>query len=156
MTQAITAWRQAESSYAATDLQADRDWTRLWLTPDCFDSVRAVIYAATGRGDDGAVIAQALTARLAGALGKSDAVSLINAALALAAAGKFTTAANAGRQALQAVRAAEATGCMPRASVVAEMIRDRGRLTSSSRAYIEDVEATQRHLDSLQMARASR
>jgi hypothetical protein len=46
---AIRAWEQAEASYARTDLQADRDWIRLWLTPDCFHSVRAVIYASTGR-----------------------------------------------------------------------------------------------------------
>lgn len=101
-------------------------------------------------------IAKRIARRLDGALGKSDAVALVNAALALAIGGKLTTAATVGRQALQAVRAAEATGCMPRAQVLAEMLRDRGRLSSASRVFIDDVEATQRQLDSLRLTPAVR
>jgi len=148
--QAVRAWEQAEASFAETDLETDRDWTRLWTTPDCFESVRAFIYASTGRGDDAIPIARNLASRLSGALGKTDGVALINAALALALAGEFSAAAGVGRQALGAIREAEARGSMPRARALGQMIRDQGKLTSAHRAFIGDVDATQRQLDALQ------
>jgi transcriptional regulator with XRE-family HTH domain len=147
---AVEMWEQAEASYAATDLSTDRNWIRLWLSPDCFDSVKAVIYASTGRTADAVPIARGIASRLAGALGKSDAVALINAALALATAGRPAEAAGTARQALQAARAAEATGCMPRAHAVGEMIRQHGKPASSVRRLIDELEATQRQLDGLQ------
>lgn len=152
--QAVRSWAQAESCYAETDLTADRGWVRVWLVPDTFESLRAFLYSCTGRAEEAASVAEGVAARLSGARGKSDAVALVNAAFALATAGKLTRASRVGRQALEAVRASEAAGCMPRAQVVADMIRNRGRLTSSSRAYIGDVEATRRHLDALRLAPA--
>lgn len=146
---AARAWGRAEAGYVETDLGTDRDWTRLWLAPDCFDSVRAVIYASTGRADDAVAVARAVAGRLAGALGKSDAIALVNAAFALAAAGEFSAAASAGREALQAVRASEATGCMPRVDALAQLIRGQGRITRSGRAFLDDAAATRRQLDAL-------
>lgn len=148
------AWEEAEASYASTDLLTDRDWTRLWLTPDSFASVRAFIYASTDRCGDAIPVAQGVASRLSGALGKVDAAALGRVALALALAGEFSAAARAGQQALEAIRAAEVRSSMPRAHLVAQMIRDHGKLTSAHKAFIYDVEATQRQLDALQPKRA--
>lgn len=154
--QAARAWEQAESSFAATDPRTDRNWTRLWLTPECFASVRAFIYASTGREDQVVPVAQGVVSRLSieGTLGKVDAVALVNAAIALALAGEFSAAARAGQQALVAIRDAEVRGTMPRAHRVAQMIRDHGKLNRVHKAFLDDVEATQRQLDALQPKRA--
>lgn len=154
--QAAKVWEQAESSFASTDLETDRVWTRLWLTPDCFASVRAFIYASTGREKEAVPVALGIVSRLSGdgALGKVDAVALVNAAIALALAGEFSAAARAGQQALVAIRDAEVRGTMPRARRVAQMIRDHGKLNRVHKAFLDDVEATQRQLDALQPKRA--
>lgn len=116
---AVRAWGQAEKLYAGTDLDTDRDWNLLWLTPDCFDSVRALFCFSTGCADDAVPVARALTTRLGGSLGKSGAVALVNVALA-------------------------------------RMIRDRRKLATSARAFINDVESTQRQLDGLQLNHPAR
>jgi ATP/maltotriose-dependent transcriptional regulator MalT len=152
-TEAARAWDQAEASYADTDFWTDRNWIRLWLTPDCFASVRAVVYSATGRPDQAVTVAEEVVSDLAGALGKSDAVALINAALALAATGHLTRAADVGRQALAAVRTAETSAGMPRARVLERMLRKHPKPASSSRAFLEELETTQRHLDGLMLRR---
>lgn len=152
--QAIGAWKEAESRYAETDVDADRNWTRLLLAPDCFTSVKAVISSVSGRTEEATSIAENVAAALGDAHGQNDAVALINASLALATVGKLTTAAQVGRAALEAVRASGAVGCLHRAQIVANLIRDRGRLTSLSRAYIEDVDTTQRYLDTVYLAQA--
>lgn len=154
LAQAAKEWEQAEISFARTDSLTDRDWTRLWTTPDCFASVRAYIYASTGRTDDAVPVALGVAPRLSGSLGKADAVALVNVALALAIAGEWSAAASAGRQALEAIREAEVRGSMPRAHALAQMIRDHGKLTPTHRAFIDDVEATQRQLDAFQPKRA--
>lgn len=151
--QAARAWDQAETSYADTDFWTDRNWIRLWLTPDCFASVRAIVYSATGRKDEAMAAAERVVSGLAGALGKSDAIALVNAALALATTGHLTRAANVGRQGLAALRTAETSGCMPRARVLERMLRKHSKPTSSSRAFLDELEATQRHLDGLMLTR---
>jgi ATP/maltotriose-dependent transcriptional regulator MalT len=151
--EAARAWDRAEASYADTDFWADRNWIRLWLTPDCFAAVRALVYSATGRPDEAVIVAEEVAGALAGALGKSDAVALVNAGLALAASGHVTRAADTGRQAMLAVRTAETSGCMPRARVLEQMLREHPKPTSSSRAFFEELEATQHHLDGLTLRR---
>jgi hypothetical protein len=151
--EAARAWDRAEASYAETDLWTDRNWVRLWLTPDCFASVRAVVYSATGRPDEAMLVAEEVASNLTGALGKADAIALVNAALALATTGHLTAASDVGRQALAAVRTAETSGCMPRARVLERILRERPKPASSTRAFLEELETTQHHLDGLTLRR---
>jgi tetratricopeptide (TPR) repeat protein len=145
---AVRAWAKAEAAFARTDIQADRNWIRLWNAPSGFESVRAIIYSSAGRHDEAVSIARTLTDRLLGAEGKSDAVALVNAAKAFASAGLREEAAIAGRQALAAVRASEATGCMPRLQALART-RPYGRPAPTWRLFVDDVEDTRRQLDAL-------
>jgi ATP/maltotriose-dependent transcriptional regulator MalT len=114
---ATQAWRQAEDQYKLTDLAADRNRTRMWLGKDCWESVRAVIYSAIGWPKDAAEAAERVVVRLAGADGKTDAVALVNAALAQANVGLFKEAARTGAQALNAIRVAETSVCLARLSI---------------------------------------
>jgi hypothetical protein len=109
---------------------------------------------ATGRQDEAVTAAEEVAADLAGALGKSDAIALVNAALALAASGHLTRAADVGRQAMAAVRTAETTGCIPRARLLERVLRKHPKPASSSRAFFEELETTQHHLDGLTLRRS--
>jgi transcriptional regulator with XRE-family HTH domain len=146
---AAKVWEEAESFFAATDVQTDRNWIRLWLMPNGFDSVRTIIYSATGRRDEAVTVALALVDKLNGALGKSDAVALVNVTHTLAKAGNHSEAAEAGQQALRAIREAEATGCMPRLHELAESVRVSGRPAAAWRTFCDDLRATQRQFDGI-------
>jgi transcriptional regulator with XRE-family HTH domain len=148
-TDAARAWGHAEDSYTATSLETERNWVRLWLSRDCFESVRAVLYSATGRAEEAIAVSERVLTRLTGALGKADAIAVINAATALATAGQFAPAAEAGRHALQAARTAEASGCLPRAHTLARLLSVQMNPPAAGRAFLDDLDATQRKLDGL-------
>jgi tetratricopeptide (TPR) repeat protein len=139
---AARAWQQAEEHYLMTDVASDRPWIPLWLSRDCFESVKAVIYASTGRPREAAVIAGRVVIRLRGRDGKADAVCLVNAALALARTGLFKYAAIAGRDALHAVRASAASGYLPRAGEVADILRANADAIPEVVAFLHDLAAT--------------
>lgn len=145
--QAARAWERAEDLYARTDLATDRNWVRLWLSRDCFDSVRAVIFAATRRPKEAAVCADRVATRLAGQDGKTDAIALLNAALAQARVGLHVPAAVTGTHALHAVRSSEASSCLPRAGELAALIREHPARSPKTGAFFRDLELTAQQLD---------
>lgn len=149
--QAGKFWARAENGFARADPDSDRNWVRLRGAPDCLESSRAVVYAATGRAGEAVVMALNLAARLAGARGRSDALALVNAGFSLALAGEFSAAASAGRHGLAAIRESETRGCMPRAQVLASVLLERSQMAAAHRAYIRDLELTRRQLDALRI-----
>jgi hypothetical protein len=153
--QAVEAWAAAEDRYAVTDLESDRNWLRLWFTRDCFDSVRSVIFASTGRDSDAAEAAERVVTRVDGARGKTDAVALFNAAIALGALGKFGQAAEAGRYGLQATRASEARGCLPRAESLAKLLAPRRSQDPVIRKYLDEFNTTRDKLANMPHPRLS-
>jgi tetratricopeptide (TPR) repeat protein len=140
--EAAWAWRQAEEHYVLTDVAADRPWILLWLSRDCFESVKAVIYASTGRPREAAAIAGRIVIRLRGRDGKADAVCLVNASLALARVGLYKSAAIAGRDALHAVRASAASGYLPRAGEVAAILNAHADSVPEVVTFLRDLAAT--------------
>jgi tetratricopeptide (TPR) repeat protein len=143
---AAKAWQQSEEHYERTDLDADRNWVRMWLSRDCFESVRAVIYSATGRQKKAAESAERVATRLARRNGKTDAIALINAALAQARIGLFNAAAATGLHALHATRASEASGCLPRAQEVAAILADQANPRAQVSAFFRDLDHTKQQL----------
>jgi tetratricopeptide (TPR) repeat protein len=146
ISQTVKAWDRAEELYAETDLAADRNWLQLWLGRDCFESVRAVIFAATRRPKEAAVWADRVATRLAGQDGKTDAVALVNAALAQVRIGLSVPAAVTGTYALHAVRAAEASGCLPRIRELASLIAQCPSDSPKIGAFIRDLDQTEQRL----------
>jgi transcriptional regulator with XRE-family HTH domain len=141
------AWEWAEAGYAKTDLTDDRNWVRMWLGRDCWESVRAVIYASTRRPKEAVECAARVAARLTGQEGKTDAIALVNAALAQARSGMHKPAAITGAQALRAVRAAEASTCLPRAQGIADIISPSVGKVLEVSAYLRDLEHTEKWLN---------
>jgi transcriptional regulator with XRE-family HTH domain len=146
ISQAARAWDRAEELYAGTNLAADRNWLQLWLGRDCFESVRAVIFAAIRRPKEAAVWADRVATRLAGQDGKTDAVALLNAALAQVRIGLGVPAAVTGTYALHAMRAAEASGCLPRARELAALIAQCPSRSPKTGAFLRDLEQTEQRL----------
>jgi transcriptional regulator with XRE-family HTH domain len=144
---AAEAWLHAEDNYAATDIAADRNWIGMWLGKDCWESVRAVIYSAIGKPKQAAEAAERVAARLAGAEGKTDAIALVNAALAQANTGLFRPAAATGIQALRAIRAAEAGVCLARLSIVADILGSQVDRVPQVQPFLQDFTRTQQQLD---------
>jgi hypothetical protein len=132
--------------YAGTDLGTDRNWLQLWLGRDCFESVRAVIFAATRRPKDAAEWADRVVTRLAGQEGKTDAVALLNAALAQARVGLAVPAAVTGTHALHAMRAAEASSCLPRARELAALVARCPARSPKIGAFLRDLDQTRLEL----------
>lgn len=146
MSKAARAWQQAEDQYKLTDLAADRNWTGMWVSRDCWESVRAVIYSATGRPKDSAEAAERVAFRLAAADGKTDAVALVNAALAQANVGLVKEAARTGAQALNAIRAAETSVCLARLSIVADIVGSHTDRSPKIGEFLRDFTRTQQAL----------
>lgn len=144
--EAIIAWRQAENLYAGVHHDADRNWVNLWLSRNCFESVTAVIYASTGRTVEGADVAERVVTRLAGADGKSDAISLTNAAIALARCRAIDPAVAAAQYALQAIRQAEARTCLCRLKGLSAVIGENSARTSQMRSFERDLIDTEQYL----------
>jgi transcriptional regulator with XRE-family HTH domain len=137
--QARKAWDLAEAHYAETKLANDRNWLLLWLGWDCFESVRAVIFAATRRPKEAMLWADRVATRLAGHEGKTDAVALMNAALAQARIGLFGNAAQTGLAALHAIRISEASGCLPRAGELAQLLSGFATKVPKAAAYLREL-----------------
>jgi transcriptional regulator with XRE-family HTH domain len=144
--EAVIAWQQAEKLYAGVHHDTDRNWVNLWLSRNCFESVTAVIYASTGRTVEGAEVAERVVTRLAGADGKSDAISLTNAAIALARCGSADAAVTAARYALQAIRQAEGRTCLCRLKGLSAIIDESSSHTSQMRSFQRDLIDTEQYL----------
>jgi transcriptional regulator with XRE-family HTH domain len=144
--EAVVAWRQAEKLYADVRHDTDRNWVNLWLSRDCFESVTAVIYASTGRAVEAAEVAERVVTRLAGADGKSDAISLTNAAIALARCGAVDTAVTAARYALQAIRQAEGRTCLCRLKGISLIINENSSRAPQMRSFQRDLVDTEQYL----------
>jgi tetratricopeptide (TPR) repeat protein len=140
--QAAAAWAHAEALYPDVDLTTDRYWVRLWLSRDCFDSVRALLYAYTGRPDEARDTAERVAGRIARPEGKTDAIVLSNVALALTQIRQFKQAASAGTGALTAMRAAETTTCVGRLGCAAATLRKHAADVPQVQAFLRDFEAT--------------
>jgi len=139
--QAGHAWQLAEAAYRDTDLDGDRNWVRLWLTRDCWDSVHAVICAARPAAHvQAAELAERVTDRLAGKDGKTDAVAPLNAALARARIGLCADAARSGSHAVSAIIAAGAGSCLPRAQEVATILEARAPEDKAVRKFRGDLD----------------
>jgi transcriptional regulator with XRE-family HTH domain len=147
--EATAAWEHAEALFAGVHHDADRNWVNLWLGRDCFESVRAVIYASTGRREESAEIAEQVVMRLAGTDGKSDAISLTNAAIALARCGAIAAAAGAAQDALQAIRQSEARTCLGRLRTLTTAVDQDALSTEHMRSFLRDVSETERYLAAL-------
>ncbi|MGH3158325.1 MAG: helix-turn-helix domain-containing protein [Streptosporangiaceae bacterium] len=147
--EAIIAWRQAEKLYADVHHDTDRNWVNLWLSRNCFESVTAVIYASTGRTAEGTEVAERVVTRLAGADGKSDAISLTNAAIALARCDAIDAAVTAARYALQAIRQAEGRTCLCRLKGLCSVINENSSRTSQMRSFQRDLINTEQYLTAL-------
>ncbi len=146
LSKAARAWEESEEHYERTDLDSDRNWVRLWLSRDCFESVRAVICSATGQQKKAAENAERVATRLARRDGKTDAIALINAALAQARIGLFNAAAATGLCALRATRAAEASGCLPRAQEVAALLASQAGRGAKVTVFLRDLDRTKKQL----------
>lgn len=146
LAKATKAWQRAEQQYAATDLGADRNWIPMWLSQDCWESVRAVIYSATGHQQEAADAADHVAVRLAGATGKTDAIALVNAALAQASVGLFRRAAATGTDALRAIRESEANGCLARLGIVVDILGSHTDSAPQIRPFLHDFARTQQVL----------
>jgi transcriptional regulator with XRE-family HTH domain len=140
------AWRHAEEQYAAVDLARDRNWVRLWLSRDCFDSVRALIYSVTGRQHKARDLAEQVAVRLPEDQGKVGAITLTNLTLAQAQSRLYKTAAATGTRALTAMRAAETATCLARLGCAAATLRNNAGHMLPVQSFLRDFEATAQDL----------